>query len=82
MQNSRVPSKSVLSRMRFLVDAAFMCYMRELHARSFVEANARPVEVPGAGPFEDAAAFEDMNRFLNAASFRYLRTDASPQGGR
>lgn len=69
MADRSVPSASTIHRQRFLVDTAFMRYMREKHKRWY-EAS-----------LPQHTWDHILGELINVGSFHYLMTDASPQAG-
>ena len=70
MDSARIPSGATISRGRYWVDVVFMLYMRDVHRQQRLE--AQPVHVRD----------ERLAIIMNVPCFHYLKTDASPQGGR
>ena len=64
-----VPSPSTISKQRYFVDVAFMRYMRKQHSDFYRSSQQHHSDHPL------------LCELLNVASFNYLMTDASPQGG-
>ena len=69
LRDISVPSAATVSRHRFLVDVAFMRFMRQEHVKQYKAS----MHLRSADPL--------LGELINVGSFRYLMTDASPQGG-
>ena len=73
----KTPSAATLSRARLYVDAAFCLYMRQLSRKGDAgDHQRRDLGITGQDAFSDLVC-----EMLDVKLFRYLLTDASPQGG-